>query len=86
MNRALRCPFIAGIETTVPFPLKSSNNSPSSPEPSCWGQEKELFLRLHTIPSEWSTKRTGAQRPDADRLSQNLESGRYNLGSIGSRS
>jgi hypothetical protein len=48
--------------------------------------EKEVFLRLHTIPSEWSTKRTGAQRPDVGRLSQNLESGTYSLGTFGSRS
>ena len=85
MNRALRCPFIAGIETTVPFPLKSKQQFPVKPRTLMLLQEKELFLRLHTIPSEWSTKRTGAQRPDADRVSQNLEWGRYSHRTFGSR-
>ncbi len=35
---------------------------------------------------DWSTKRTGPRGTDAGRASQNLESGRYNLWTIGSHS
>src|ERR1700740_834831 len=40
MNRALRSPFIAGIETTV---RKSNNNPPSSPDPHLAAREGTLL-------------------------------------------